>query len=135
MGRLTRVALRPDFFFAIVALLALFLLFVVGLYRMRPGVQDAVRRASFSRPLWESRCRRDTGSVLRLAARVKDLSSSVEASARVKLFLAAWVLARWSAQAAPILHDLPEDWDSKSANQISRRATKKAAGEQAHKGS
>jgi hypothetical protein len=37
MGRLTRVALRPDFFFVIVALLAFFLLFVVGLFRMRQG--------------------------------------------------------------------------------------------------
>jgi hypothetical protein len=44
---------------------------------------DAARRASFPRPLWESRCRRDTGPVLRRAARVKDFSSPAEASARI----------------------------------------------------
>jgi hypothetical protein len=48
---------------------------------------DAVRRASFSRPLWESRCPRDKGSVLRRAARVKGFSSPAEASARIELLL------------------------------------------------
>jgi hypothetical protein len=48
---------------------------------------DAVRRASFSRPLWESRCHNDTGSVLRRAARVKDFSSPAEPSARIELLL------------------------------------------------
>ena len=44
-------------------------------------------RCSFPRPLWESRCRRYTGPVLRRAVRAKDLSSSAEASARIELLL------------------------------------------------
>ena len=34
---------------------------------------------SFPRPLWESKCRRDTGLVLHCAARQKDFSSPAEA--------------------------------------------------------
>ena len=44
-------------------------------------------RCSFPRPLWESRFRKDTGPVLRRAARAKDFSSPNEASARNKILL------------------------------------------------
>jgi hypothetical protein len=44
-------------------------------------------KPSRSSMVWESRCRRDTGPVLRRAARVKDFSSPAEASARIELLL------------------------------------------------
>ena len=50
-------------------------------------------RCSVPRPLWERRCRRDTGPILRREARAKESSSSVEASARIELLSAARVLA------------------------------------------
>ena len=40
---------------------------------------------SFPRPLWESKCRRDTGLVLHCAARQNDFSSPAEALARIEL--------------------------------------------------
>jgi hypothetical protein len=45
----------------------------------------------YPRPLWQSRCHRETCPVLRFAARTQDFSSTAEASARIDS-LAAFVL-------------------------------------------